>query len=420
MHLGIVSPPVSGHINPFAALGRELKRRGHRVTWFHMEDLAGRIQREDLDFQAIGQTDHPLGSLPESLSQLGRLQGWPALRFTINAIRKTTEMLCRDLPEAVRRAGVDALLVDQTEPAGGSVAEHLGMPFITVCNALALNRDPYVPPPFTPWGYQRSAWAKVRNHAGYAVSDWIMSPVTRVLADYRKQWRLRALTSPDDTCSKIAQISQQSAEFDFPRQDLPVDFHYVGPLRDPTPRRDGFPWDRLDGRPLIYASLGTLQNGKDAIFRCFSEACAGLPVQLVIAHGGGLDQQAVASLAGEPIVVSYAPQVEVLKKCALTLTHAGLNTILDTLSQGVPAIAVPITFEQPAIAARLLWVGAGYRIPPAKLEPGGLRGRIRELLEDRSTKSAAVRIAGSMRGAGGVQAAAEIIVHSLKAEKEPS
>ena len=43
MHLGIVSPPVSGHINPFAALGRELKRRSHRVTWFHMEDLAGRI-----------------------------------------------------------------------------------------------------------------------------------------------------------------------------------------------------------------------------------------------------------------------------------------------------------------------------------------------------------------------------------------
>src|SRR5579863_6691825 len=179
MHFGIISPPVSGHINPFAALGRELRRRGHGVTWFHMEDLAERIESEDLGFFPIGQSDHPRGSLPLSLAQLGRLQGWPALRFTIQAIRRTTEMICRDLPDAVRRAGIDALLVDQTEPAGGSVAEHLGMPFITVCNALALNRDPYVPPPFTPWEYRKSSWARGRNAAGYAISDRLMSPVTR-------------------------------------------------------------------------------------------------------------------------------------------------------------------------------------------------------------------------------------------------
>jgi zeaxanthin glucosyltransferase len=414
MHLGIISPPVSGHINPFAALGRELRRRGHRVTWFHMEDLAERIQAEDLEFYPIGQKDHPQGSLPRSLEQLGRLQGWPALRFTINAIRQTTAMICRDLPEAVRVAGVDALLVDQTEPSGGSVAESLGMPFITVCNALALNRDPYVPPPFTPWGYQRSAWAHVRNATGYAVSDRLMSPVTRVLAEYRRQWKLPRLKSGDDSCSKLAQISQQSAEFDFPREKLPVNFSYAGPLRDPAPRRDGFPWDRLDGRPVVYASLGTLQNGKEAIFRCFSEACAGLEVQLVIAHGGGLEPRAITSLAGDPVCVPYAPQVEVLKRCALTLTHAGLNTILDTLSQGVPAIAIPLTFEQPAIAARLLWVGAGCRIAPKKLEVQNLKRVIREVLEGGSYKKAALRMADAIRKAGGVTTAADIVERALK------
>src|ERR1700683_5429773 len=123
MHLGIIIPPVAGPITPFAALGRELRRRGHRVTWFHMEDLADRIHGEDLEFYSIGHADHPRGSQPESLAQLGRLQGWPALRFTIHAIRLTTEMICRDLPDAVRRAGIDFLLVDQTEPAGGSVAD---------------------------------------------------------------------------------------------------------------------------------------------------------------------------------------------------------------------------------------------------------------------------------------------------------
>ena len=56
-------------------------------------------------------------------------------------------MVCRDAPGAVRGARVDALLVDQMEPAGGAVAEHLGIPFITICNALAINRDPVAPPP---------------------------------------------------------------------------------------------------------------------------------------------------------------------------------------------------------------------------------------------------------------------------------
>lgn len=413
MHLGIISPPVSGHINPFAALGRELKRRGHRVTWFHMEDLTERIHGEDLEFCAIGQSDHPRGSLPQSLAQLGRLQGWPALRFTIEAIRQTTEMLCRDLPDAVVRAGVDALLVDQTEPAGGSVAEHLGLPFITICNALALNRDPYVPPPFTPWGYSRSAFARLRNAAGYAISDRLLSPVTRALGRHRASWKLAPLRSPEDACSKLAQISQQPIGFDFPRETLPTNFYYVGPLRDPQPRSSGFPWEKLDGRPLIYSSLGTLQNGKDRIFRCFAEACAELPVQLVVAHGGGLDAATVASLPGRPIAVSYAPQLLVLERCALTLTHAGLNTILDSLSQGVPAIAVPIAYEQPAIAARLSWTGTGTVIPLGKLKAETLKLRIAGSLQSVEQREAAQRLAMGMKAEGGVQRAAEIIGEAL-------
>lgn len=414
MHLGIVSPPVSGHINPFAALGRELRRRGHRMTWFHMEDLAERIQREELEFCAIGRQDHPRGSLGESLAQLGRLQGWPALRFTVAAIRLTTEMICRDLPDAARRCGVDALLVDQTEPAGGCVAEHLGMPFITVCNALLLNREPYVPPPFTPWQYRKAAWARVRNSVGYAISDWVMSPVARVLVDYRARWKLAALRSAEDAWSKLAQISQQPAEFDFPRERLPENFHYTGPLRDPQPRRDGFPWERLNGKPLIFASLGTLQKGKGAIFGCFAEACADLPVQLVVAHGGGLEEGVARSLAGDPIVVPFAPQIEVLKRCALTLTHAGLNTILDSLSQGVPAIAVPITFEQPAIAARLEWVGAGLRITAARLKAKGLRAAIVSVLDSEKYGRAARRMSEAIERSGGVRKAADLVEQALR------
>ena len=409
MHFGIVCPPVPGHLHPFGALGRELISRGHRVTLLNMVDVEKAARSEGLDFAPLGLSDHTAGSLPESLHELGRLQGFSALRFTIRAVRKTTEMICRDAPDAIRDAGINMLLVDQTEPAGGTVADHLGLPFITICNALALNRESGVPPPFTNWSSGAGKWRMLRNRAGYAISSVVMSPVTGVIGGYRKRWNLPIHRNQEDSFSTLAQISQQPPAFDFPRTRLPSTFHYSGPLRNASGIKVPFPWERLNGRPLIYASLGTLQHSKENLFRCFAEAAAGLDVQLVISHCGGLSPQAIDSLPGKPIVVHYAPQREVLARAKLALTHAGLNTVLDALNYGVPVMAVPITFEQPAIAARVCWAGVGRSLPLRAINAEILRKNIALILSDSSYSTNARRIAASIRQAGGVTKAADII-----------
>ena len=409
IHFGIISPPVTGHINPFAALGRELIARGHRVTFFGMADLEERVTREELEFASIGQTDHPRGSLPASLAQLGKLKGLAALRFTIGAVARTSAMVCRDAPDAVRAARVDALLVDQMEPAGGAVAEHLDVPFITICNALAINRDPVAPPPFTDWKYRDGRWARLRNAVGYASSDWLTRPITKIIREYRATWRLPALRSPDDSFSRLAQICQMPREFDFPRAHLPDNFHYVGPLRRAQADAAPFPWDRLDGRPLVYASLGTLQNRREPLFRVFANACAGLDVQLVIAHGGGLSDMEAAGLPGRPLVVGYAPQLDVLARARLTITHAGLNTVLDSLSCGVPLVAIPLTYEQPAIARRVERAGAGQTLLMDVLTPDRLRTTMRNVLQRTEFLSSAGQMREAIMRAGGVRRAAEII-----------
>src|SRR5689334_24346261 len=106
------------------------------------------------------------------------------------------------------------------EPAGGAVAEHVGIPFVTICNALPINRDPFTPPAFSPWQYRKSGWASARNAIGYRLSDWLTGSITEVVAEYRARWRLAPLRSPDDSFSKLAQISQMPREFDFPRVAL--------------------------------------------------------------------------------------------------------------------------------------------------------------------------------------------------------
>ena len=409
MHFGIISPPVSGHIHPFGALGRELIERGHRVSFIHMADLAEKLRSEGLEFIQIGDADHPAGSLPKSLSTLASLQGFAALRFTIAAVRKTTEMFFRDAPEAIRKAGIDALLVDQTEPAGGTIAEHLGLPFVTVCCALALNREASVPPPFTAWSHSSRLWASVRNQVGYELSRLVMKPIADLVSYYRDHWNLPRHTTPEQSFSKLAQISQQPAAFDFPRHQLPPAFHYVGPLRKPHGPPIPFPWERLDGRPLLYASLGTLQNRKEEVFRCFAQACTDLDVQLAITHGNGLGEHFISTLPGDPIVVGYAPQLEVLSRAQLTLTHAGLNTVLDSLTFGVPLVAVPITYEQPAIASRIRWAGVGQVMTLSALNPHRLRTAISEVLGNRKYAEKAEVVRQSIAQAGGVRHAADIV-----------
>jgi zeaxanthin glucosyltransferase len=416
-HFGIISPPVPGHIHPFGALGRELLARGHRVTYLQMADLEQKVRSEGIDFQTIGGSDHPRGSLPASLATLGQLKGLAALRFTIDAVARTSVMVCRDAPAAIRRAGIDALLVDQMEPAGGAVAEHLGIPFVTICNALAINRDPVAPPPFTDWAYQDTAWARLRNKVGYAASDALTRPITKVVAQYRALWKLPPLRSPDDSFSTLAQVCQMPQAFDFPRAGLPAAFHYVGPIRRTRHTSVPFPWDRLDQRPLIYASLGTLQNSREPVFRCFAEACEGLDLQLVISHGGGLTAQQAADLPGHPLVVDYAPQEELMTRARLTITHAGLNTVLDSLAAGVPLVTVPITYEQPAIARRIERVRCGRSLPLAKINSHSLRELIVTVLSDENFQKAASRMKTAIENSGGVSAATTTIETAVNGYK---
>jgi MGT family glycosyltransferase len=289
------------------------------------------------------------------------------------------------------------------------VAEHLGLPFVTVCNALAINRDPISPPPFTPWQFKDAWWATLRNRAGYFLSDRMTRPITRVVADYRAGWKLPALRSPDDSFSTLAQICQMPREFDFPRTALPECFHYVGPIRGSLPNPIPFPWERLDGRPLVYASLGTLQNNREPLFRCFAAACEGLDVQLVISHGGGLSDSQANGLPGDPLVVSYAPQYELLARAALTITHAGLNTVLDSVANGVPVVTVPITYEQPAIARRVEWTGAGRTLSLNGLTPQRMKTVVSDVLANTRYRRKAGWLADAIRQAGGIRRAVDIV-----------
>ena len=409
-HIGLLCPTASGHLNPMTTLGHELKQRGHRVTLVGTLDAQPKVLAAGLEFQAIGEVEFPAGSTADSFAKLGQLSGLDAFRYTVALFKQITTTLLQEAPTALQKAGVEALLIDQTSFGGSTVAQLLDLPFISVCCALMLNQDPNVPPINTTWSYHPSWWARLRNQAGNELITNIAKPITELIAEYRQQWSLPLFRHPNDAYSQLAQLCQQPAEFEFPRQSLPSYFHFTGPYSNPASREPTiFPFDKLTGQPLIYASLGTVQNQLLGTFQTIAEACQDLDAQLVIALGGGSTPEALPALPGSPLVVGFAPQLELLQRATLTITHAGMNTTLESLSNGVPMVAIPIANDQPGVASRIAWTGTGEVVPLKRLSIPKLRSAVRQVLTKDSYKKNAVRIQEAIQLAGGVSRAADIV-----------
>lgn len=414
IHFGIICPTSPGHLNPMMAIGGELKRRGHRVTQIQILDAEAQTLAAGLEFLQIGENEFPKGVLKNKFAKLGKLSGLAAVRYTVELIKQGGTIVLRDAPKAIQEAGIEALLVDQVSAEGATVAEYLGLPFITICNALILNQEPGIPPFVTPWVQNKAWWSLLRNSIAYSILEVISQPIRSLVNDYRKEWNLPPYKEVNDVFSRLAQISQQPKEFEFPRTQLPKSFYFTSPFSDPASRVSiDFPNNELTGKPLIYASMGTLQNQRQEIFSTIAEACVRLDCQLVISLGGSAKPESLPNLPGSPLVVEYAPQLELLQKATLTITHAGMNTVLESLSYGVPMVAIPITNDQPGVGARLTWTGAGEVVSLSSLSVPRLRSAVQKVLTQESYKNNASRLQEAIRMGGGVSRAADIIEQAI-------
>ena len=408
-HIGVLCLPVPSHLNLFLVLSKTLLSRGHRVTFFGIPEVKEKIIAAGPDFVRLEPESVPTGTISSLVDGMGNARGHAAVKMQRRFDELRSLSILGEGPSVISRALPDVLVVDQTEPAGGSVAEKLALPWVTVCSALCLNWEARIPPFFTTWSYAESSAAVIRNQLAYAAIRRVTRSAQNLINGYRRSWGLRPARHFADTFSPYAQICQQIPEFDFPRTALPNVFHYVGPIRFPAGPKCDFPWDRLDSRPIIYASLGTLVNQHRHIYQIIAEACAGLKAQLVVSLGGGAEPEEYRDLPGDPLVVKFAPQRELLAGAALTITHAGLNTTLESLCEGVPLVAIPIACEQPGIAARIRWTGTGDFLPPSRLSASRLRSMIEQVLGNPKYRNAARRMRDALHPVQGSTQAAEII-----------
>jgi len=397
-------------------LARRLKGRGHDVVSIGFPDAEPLVRAAELPFVPFCEKEYPAGSFREKLNQLSRLQGQAALEFTHRAIAEILQAEFDHLPQALRETGVEALVLDGVQIELGLVPMHLGMPYVHVSNALHYDFSGHTPIFAFDWPHETTPEAFARNKEGVRSFLKLLERNRLIARGYAGRVDLDFdCDDPLAGISRLAWLTQIPKEFDFPTSHLPPQFHHTGPFHDGSGRSDpDFPWDRLTGEPLIYASMGTAQNGLESVFNTIAQAVGERPgMQLVLSIGPVLAPRQIKSLPANAIVVNHAPQIELLKRSALCITHAGLNTTLESLTQGVPLVAIPVTNDQPGVAARIAYTKTGAFVPLKELTVRRLTLLIDDVLWNPDFRENANRMRRVIADTNGLEKAVDLLETAL-------
>jgi zeaxanthin glucosyltransferase len=420
MRVAFLTASAPGHGYPMTTLARRFKRGGHDVVSVGFSDAEPLVRAAELPFVPFCEKEYPAGSNRETLSQLSKLQGQEALEFTHRALADILQAIFDHLPRALRETGADALVLDGVLIELGLVPMHLGIPYVHVSNSLHYDFSGHTPLFAFDWPHETTPEAFARNKEGVRSFLKLLERNRLIARGYAERVGLDFdCNDPLAGISRLAWLTQTPKEFDFPSSHWPHQFHHTGPFHDGSGRNEpDFPWDRLTGEPLIYASMGTLQNGLGGVFNTIAQAVgerAGM--QLVLSIGPVLDPQQIKSLPANAIVVDRVPQIELLKRSALCITHAGLNTTLEALTQGVPLVAIPVTNDQPGVAARIAYTKTGTFVPMKELTVPRLTLLIDEVLRNPEYRENANRLRQAIANTNGLEKAVDLLEEALGLER---
>src|SRR5258705_12162760 len=300
MKIGFLSMPVAGHLNPMTALARKLQSRGHEVVFIGIPDAEPIVRAANLNFVPFCEKEYPVGSIAKSYDSIAKLHGLEVVEYSARELHpRRLKAALEHLPEKLAETGVETLVIDTVHFFVELVPIRLGMPYVHIWNILHLDRSGSSPVCFFSWPYETTPEALARNVEGLVRVGGFLAPVLAVAKSYAEKHGLKVdWNDPTATLSKRAVITQTPREFDFPITNWPPQFHYAGPFHDDEGREQvPFPWEKLTGAPLIYASMGTLVNGMEVVYRTILEAVRRFPgTQLVLSMGRNVTLHALGTI----------------------------------------------------------------------------------------------------------------------------
>jgi MGT family glycosyltransferase len=388
------------------------------VVFIGVPDVEPFARAAGLNFVPFCENEYPAGSIAKLWAPVSQLEGLEVVRWSLREISPDLfSAASKHLSQKLAETGVEALVIDTIHTLLELVPMSLGIPYAQVWNALPIDLSGATPPFLFSWPHERTPEALTRNLEGVKAASEIFAPVVPLGQSYAEKMGLKIdWSNPAATSSKLAVIAQTPKEFDFPGIPWPAQFHYTGPFHEIDGREPiAFPWQKLTGNPLVYVSMGTLVNGLERVYKTILQATGQLSgIQVVLSVGENIKLDELATIPSNTIVVRRAPQIELLKRASLCITHAGLNTVLESLGQGVPMVAIPIGYDQPGVAARIAHHGVGEFLELEDLAVGRVQKLIREVLYNPRYRDKARWFQKVIAQTSGLDVAADVIERAFK------
>ena len=408
----IVIAPLYWHsdINATFALARKLQGKGHRVCYACIPDTEERIRSQGFDFVPLFTGVFPPGTLAAQYADeaAGKYLGAAGINARVRAMCQ----LCREgeLAKATRGFAPDLFIVSNHLPWAGIDAWKTGVPVLMLASIIVTTPDSLSPPIHSATIPGSTFATRIKVRLEWWNVKFRRMLLERVLGLLKTSLYLKNLAvATGFPASKIdfdalpwprlplPELVVFPKCFDFPRVTPIKDAYYAEPSVDVERKDMDFPWEKLDGRPLVFCSLGSIVTYKylaqtRRLFQALLDAMRRRPdLQAAVAIGNYLKPEDF-SVPENVILAGIVPQVALLKRASVMVGHAGSGCIRESIYYGVPMLLLPITFDAYGNAARAVYHRLALRADFIKISAQELEIAIGKLLDDPSYREAALKM----------------------------
>lgn len=379
--------PLHAHINPTLPIAQELVAQGHEVVYYLTEKYRGAIEATGATFRGYESETEP---------QLKN----PAANMALLMVDECLFVMPQIL-ESIRKEQPDCIVYDPMCLSGRFIAQLLQVPAVISRPTFVAHeqgRRFYQTKGADPRGAQLPFQASIQQ----LCMRYSLPPFT-VMDIFTHKEPLNIVYIP--------------RSFQVEGDSMGKEYLFVGPSIGARCESSDFPFEQLDGRPVIYCTLGTVYNNNpDFFLKCFA-AFADLPVQVIIATGRPVEQLNLGPVPDNFIVRSYVPQLEVLEYVNVFAGHGSMTTVMESLSRGVPMIVIPQATSQATSARRVADLGLGILLEKETVTAESLREAVVTILNDPTYRERAHEMQEDAQLAGGYQRAAYALLEYVHSQE---
>jgi MGT family glycosyltransferase len=161
-----------------------------------------------------------------------------------------------------------------------------------------------------------------------------------------------------------------------------------------------------------------MTNQPEFYKHCF-EAFGGQPWQVVLTVGKSTDTTQLGSIPANFLLSPYVPQLEILPRTRVFVTHAGTNSVMESMYYGVPMVLIPQQPEQQMHARRTVELGLGVQLDKGAVTAASLREAVERVANDPQYRARAQEMQLRMHEDGGYQRATDAIVEFTQKHVAP-